>query len=172
MTASLPGAGLSTEQRIERLWSIHEIRQLPLRYAFAYDVRDREAFLSLWAPVQDPAPFPDIDRATVVERIDHFFRHGPSVMFVGNHLIEFQDDDHATGKVYAWPQVHMRQGLVDQIVLYVDRYVRHEGRWLFAVRRHLLVYGQQRGENPFELPAANWPEGQVGRGVVPDAWPR
>jgi len=159
---------LSAEQQLHRLWSTEEIRQLPLRYAFAFDRRDREAFLSLWAPVREPAPFPDIDRATVQARIDHFFRHGPSVMFVGNHLIDFQDDDHATGEVYAWPQVQMQGGLVDQIVLYRDRYVRHEGRWLFAARRHLLIYGQRRAEDPFELPPANWPDGQVGRGVVPD----
>lgn len=168
-----PPVELSAEQRLDRLCSTEEIRQLPLRYAFAFDARDREAFLSLWAPVQTPAPFPDIDRATVEAKLEHFFRHGPSVMFVGNHLIEIEDEHHATGRVYAWPQVQMREGLVDQIVLYLDRYVRHEGRWLFAVRRHLLVYGQRRGESPFELPPANWPEGQVGRGAVADAaWPR
>lgn len=159
-------SSLSVEQRLDRLESLHEIRQLPYRYALAFDSRDREAFLALWAPVDEPVTFPDIDGAIVAESVDHFFRHGPSVMFVGNHLIDFVDADHANGSVYAWPQVAMQDGFVDQIVLYEDRYVRVDGRWRFAVRRHLLVYGQRRAEDPFSLPAANWPSGQVGRGVV------
>jgi SnoaL-like domain len=167
MGVMAPGAETRTaEQRLDRLESIHAIRQLPYRYALAFDSRDRNAFLALWAPVDAPAAFPDIDGATVAARIDHFFRHGPSVMFVGNHVIEFDDDDHARGSVYAWPQVAMAEGFVDQIVLYEDRYVRVDGCWLFAVRRHLLIYGQRRAEDPFSLPAANWPAGQVGRGVV------
>jgi hypothetical protein len=157
---------VSIERRLDRLESIHEIRQLPYRYALAFDNRDREAFLSLWAPVDEPAVFPDMDGVTVAERIDHFFRHGSSVMFVGNHLIDFQDGNHATGVVYAWPQVAMDVGFVDQIVRYEDRYVRAGGSWRFAVRRHLLVYGQRRAEDPFGQPQADWPAGQVGRGVV------
>lgn len=153
-------------ERIDRLWSIQEIRQLPVRYAFAFDARDRDAFLALWAPSAEPAEFPDMNGAVVRANVDRFFRHGPSVMFVGNHLIEFDDGDHAHGKVYAWPQLWMTGGFVDQIVLYEDRYVRVGGEWLFENRRHLLVYGQRRAENPFELPDANWPAGQVGRGVA------
>lgn len=165
------GADSSLAGQIDRLSSIHEIRQLPYRYAFAMDARDRDEFLSLWAPADAPTEFPDINGAVVNEKVDHFFRHGPSVMFVGNHLIDFDDEDHAHGKVYAWPQLWMTVGFVDQIVLYEDRYVRIGGQWLFEVRRHLLVYGQLRPENPFQLPDANWPAGQVGRGVASDVGP-
>ena len=153
-------------QQVSRLWSLHEIRQLPYRYASTYDQRDRDGFLKLWAPADEPSVTPDMNGALVAQNVDHFFRHGPSVMFIGNHLIDFDDDDHAHGSVYAWPHLWMKQGFVDQIVRYEDRYVRIGGEWLFAVRSHLLVYGQLRAENPFELPDANWPAGQVGRGIA------
>lgn len=166
MTTSREPADALPAERIDRLWSMQEIRQLPYRYAYTYDQRDRDGFLALWAPAVEPSVAPEMNGALVTENVDRFFRHGPSVMFIGNHLIDFDDGDHAHGSVYAWPQLWMTQGFVDQIVLYEDRYVRIDGRWLFATRRHLLVYGQLRTENPFELPDANWPAGQVGRGIA------
>jgi hypothetical protein len=151
--------------RVDRLESIEAIRALPLRYAAAFDRRDREAFLALWAPSDGTVRLPDLDGAIVAAHLDRFFSHGPSVMVVANHLIELVDADHATGQVHGWPQVRMGEDFVDQMVLYRDTYVRHAGEWRFAVRSHLLLYGQRRAQDPFAQPPADWPRGQIGRGV-------
>lgn len=164
-------SGPTVEAQLARLWAIHEIQQLVYRYALAFDRRDRELFCGLWAPADGTAEFPDLDGELVARNVDRFFAHGPSVMVVANHLIDFTDDDHAVGHVYGWPQVEMAGRFVDQIVLYRDRYVRREGAWRFATRRHLLIYGQERAENPFAQAPADWPRGQVGRGVERDALP-
>jgi SnoaL-like domain len=54
-----------TEPSIERLWAVHEIRQLVYRYAFSFDSRDVPALESLWLETDDPLPYPHIDIHTV-----------------------------------------------------------------------------------------------------------
>jgi hypothetical protein len=144
-----------------------EIRQLPLRYAYANDFRDADMLLSLWAEPDEAAAYPDIDLHTVRAEHERWFRKGPTVHFVGNHLIEVDDADHAHGTVYCWAQLDFGEEFVDQAILYQDRYVRQHGTWLFAVRRHLLWFGQARAENPMHQPPDGWPRTHTGRGVLP-----
>jgi hypothetical protein len=144
-----------------------EIRQLPLRYAYAVDFRDAELLLSLWAQPRDPAEASEIDLHTVRREHERWFRKGPTVHFVGNHLIDLDDADHAHGSVYCWAQLDLGEEFVDQSILYQDRYVREGGCWRFALRRHLLWFGQARAENPMGQPAERWPHSYSGRGVLP-----
>jgi hypothetical protein len=146
-----------------------EIRQLALRYAHANDFRDSEALLALWAEPDEPATFPDIDLVTVRREHMRWFQKGPTVHFVGNHLIELDTPDTAHGSVYCWAQLDFGDEFVDQSILYQDRYVRRDGCWLFAVRRHLLWFGQARAENPIAQAADDWPRSHTGRGVLPGA---
>jgi len=157
------------DDRLERLWAVHEIRQLAYRYAYAQDARDRELLLSLWAETETPATTPDIDVHTVRSEAARWFRKGPTVHFVGNHVVDVLGPDEATGSVYCWAQLDLGEEFVDQSLLYEDRYVRAQGRWLFLTRRHLLWFGQRRAENPIQQPPATWPRGYVGRGTLPDA---
>src|ERR1700748_3269465 len=160
-----------TEATLDRLWSVHEIQQLAFRYAWAFDIRDKELFLSLWAEPDESdgvSTYPQIDLRSIRRDLDLFFDRGPSVMFVGNHLIEFEDERNAHGVVYAWPQVREDDGFIDQQVVYRDRYVLRGERWKFLHRRHLLRYGIGRERDPFDQAAAEWPERQVGRGVGPE----
>ena len=155
-------------ERSERLWAVHEIQQLVYRYALAFDTRDREMFLGLWAPSAEVVSFPDMDLETVRRVVDRFFAVGPSVLFVGNLIVDVQDDDHARGYVYCWAQIAQHGRMIDQTVVYRDAYVRHEGHWRFQTRRHILVYGQARQHNPYDQPPADWPRSQVGRGIAGD----
>lgn len=152
----------------EELAAIEEIRQLAYRYAYAQDFRDRELLLSLWAETEEPARSPEIDVHTVRAEAERWFRKGPTVHFVGNHLVEVEGPDEASGSVYCWAQLDLGEEFVDQAILYRDRYVRRDGRWLFLTRRHLLWYGQRRPSNPIDQPPNGWPGGYVGRGTLPD----
>ena len=161
-----------TEPSLERLWAVHEIRQLVYRYAFTFDSRDVPALGALWLETESPLPYPYIDIHTVRGSFDQWLDGlGPTVLSVTNHLIDFQDDDTASGVVYCTAQIDMGESYVEQAVLYQDDYARHEGAWLFRSRRHMLWFGEQRPDNPFRLPPANWPAGAVGRGTLPEELP-
>ena len=137
----------SDDRRLDRLWSAHEIEQLAYRYAFAFDSRDVEALGKLWAETETPASPPLIDIHSVRNDFDQWlYGLGPTVLAVCNHIIEFDDADadSAEGSVYCLAQIDMGDRFIDQSILYQDRYVRRDGRWLFLVRRHMLWFGQPR----------------------------
>ena len=113
--------------------------------------------------------YPDIDIHTVRAEHQRWFRKGPTVHFVGNHIIELDAPDRAHGSVYCTAQLDFGEEFIDQSILYQDSYVREDGGWLFERRRHLLWFGQKRAENPIHQPADGWPKTHVGRGVLPDA---
>ncbi|MGE4425585.1 MAG: nuclear transport factor 2 family protein [Solirubrobacteraceae bacterium] len=154
--------------RVEQLWAIHEIQQLAYRYAMAFDSRDLAGLHDLWDRTAPALPYPDITYTTVREDFDQWlYGLGVSVLTVGNHIIELDDADNAHGTVYCQVQIELGDAFVDQSILYQDRYVRRDGRWLFHVRRHLLWYGAPRASNPLDLPDAEWPASPVGRGTLP-----
>lgn len=158
-------AGPDASERFEHLWAVHEIQQLVYRYALAFDMRDRDALLGLWAPSVGSVEFPEMDLETVKRVIDRFFALGPSQLLVGNVVVELEDRDHGRGYVYCWPQFEHEGVMVDQAVVYRDAYIRHEGKWRFQTRRHILRYGQARLHNPYAQPPADWPHSQIGSGV-------
>jgi len=70
---------------------------------------------------------------------------GVAVLMVANHIIEFYGAGQARGSV--WCHAHVddrREGFIEQLIKYDDRYALVGGRWLFASRRHLLWYGIAR----------------------------
>jgi hypothetical protein len=159
----------TTEGSLARLVAIHQIQQLAFRYSLAFDSRDLPMLHSLWIEEVERLEYPDINIHTVREDFDRWlYDLGATIQFVSNHVIEFQDDAHAIGTVYALDQIDMGDQYIDQAVLYHDRYAMQEGRWLFERRRHLLWYGQDRGRNPFRQDAAKWPDGALGRGTLPE----
>jgi hypothetical protein len=153
---------------VHRLTAVHEIRQLAYRYAYAVDFRDLAMYRGLWAPNDPPAEPPEIDIHAAERMITEWPERGPSVLFVCNHLIDFDDDDHARGSVYCIVQVGWGERFIDQSIMYQDRYVHHERRWLFRTRRHLMWFGAARATHPFRQRAANWPASPTGRGTLPE----
>jgi len=94
---------------------------------------------------------------------------GITILFVGNHIIDFDDDDHARGVVYCKGEIQDGERWIHQAIQYRDTYERREGRWYFVHRKHLLWYGAEIGENPLALPPAKWPEHHTGKGTLPES---
>jgi SnoaL-like domain len=157
---------------LARVVAVQDIQQLAYRYALAFDSRDLELLHALWYEDVERLPYPDINIHTVREDFDQWlYGLGPSVLTVGNHVIDLHDGDHATGSVYCLVQMEMGDSYVEQSILYQDRYVRDRGRWLFEVRRHLLWFGTSSPDSPFAQEPANWPERTFGRGTLPEDFP-
>lgn len=162
---------MAEERTLERLWSIHEIRQLAYRYAYSVDFRDVPMYRSLWARGEEPVEYPFFDVHKAEKHIREWPERGPSILMVCNHLIELDDDTHAHGSVYCLVQTGWGEDFLEQSILYQDRYVVEDEAWRFASRRHLLWYGRLREDDPFRQPPSNWPERQYGTGTLPGEIP-
>ncbi len=160
---------------LERLVGRDEIRQLAYRYAWAIDSRDLDALVALFIP--DVRVGRDTTgRAALRESFDVSLRDiGVSVLFVGNHIIDFQDADHASGLVYCRGMIQDGDRMVEQAIQYRDTYERRDGEWLFVRHIHVLWYGVETAERPLAQEPANWPQNHDGLGTVPydqDSWKR
>jgi ketosteroid isomerase-like protein len=156
---------------VERLLAYEEIRQLVARYAVATDARDLDALVALF--VDDVQVGRDRQgRAALKVFFDRSLRDvGITILNVGTHVIDFDDDDHASGIVYCRGEVQVGAQWVVQAIQYRDAYERRDRHWYFVRRRHLLWYGREVGTSPLGLPPANWPEHPTGTGELPQEWP-
>jgi len=162
-----PTGGLSA---IERVVARDEIRQLAYRYAYAIDARDVDQLVSLFVP--DVRVGKEVGHEALRRSFDESLSSiGVSILFVGNHLVDFQDADHATGIVYCRGQIQDGERWIEQAIQYRDTYERHAGDWLFVRRVHVLWYGVEAAERPLDQPPANWPASHTGRGTVPEDLP-
>jgi ketosteroid isomerase-like protein len=159
------------EARLARLLAYEEIRQLAARYAVATDARDLDALVRLF--VDDVRVGADLTgRAALREFFDRSLREvGITILNVGTHAIDLDDDNHAHGIVYCRGEVQVEERWVIQAIQYRDTYERRDGHWYFARRLHLLWYGRDVGSSPLGLPPANWPEHHTGTGELPGLWP-
>lgn len=156
---------------IERVIARDEIRQLAYRYALAIDSRDIDLLVSLFVPDVRIGPNEAGTEALRKLMIGSLRAIGVSILFVGNHLIDFDDPDHAHGTVYCRAQVQDGVRWIEQAIMYRDTYERHDGRWRFVWRIHELWYGVETAERPMDQGAANWPAHHVGRGTLPESLP-
>ncbi len=153
---------VSSDDRVDRLWAVQEIKNLALTYAYAVDTRDWPLLESLWVETDEPSEtLLDIH---MMRQLPAFLEGlGASTLLVANHLIEFDGPDHATGSVYCYCMMDWG-GFIDQNIIYKDIYERHDGKWLFRTRDHRLWWGIQRQENPMKQSPANWPDSPIGSG--------
>ena len=97
---------------------------------------------------------------------------GITILNVGTHLIDVDDDDHARGVVYCRGEIQVGDRWVVQAIQYRDDYERRGGHWYFVRRKHLLWYGRERRHLTDRAPA-----GELARAPhrlrceLPDAWP-
>jgi uncharacterized protein (TIGR02246 family) len=160
----------SLEARIDRLESLDAIRQLPAKYALALDMRDMDAMVSLF-PADVRVGKDASGRAALRAYMDRTLRSpftGTS-HHIGGHVIEFDDADHAHGVVYSkneheTPVEGGQDEWVIMQMMYVDDYVRHDGRWFFARRLPLYWYATDLnkppvGPNKMRWPGTEWVEG-------------
>ncbi len=154
---------------LERAASIVEIQQLGIGYVVGIDRRDVDMIAALFVPDVDcghwgtgPAAF----RTMYLENDSTF---GTSIHQATNHLVNIEDDDHATGVCYLTAEQQMHDGTWARLAgAYEDKYERVEGRWLFRARKLLFWY--RDADAPIGLrdvtyrTFAKWPN-------LPAAWP-
>jgi hypothetical protein len=124
------------EERVDRLESLAAIRQLAMRYGQKVDARDLDGLAELFEPnvrMGRDDYGRDLMRKWMASALAKF---QDSVHFVGNHIVDFDDADHARGVVYCHDELDRRaEGRWEQgKIQYWDRYVRIDGEWFFKYR--------------------------------------
>jgi hypothetical protein len=149
----------SVEARLDRLESTEEIRQLVARYGLALDMRDVDALVGLF--VDDVRVGRDSSgRRALRDWLDETLR----VQFtgtshhIGNHVIEFEDVDHARGVVYSKNEHETPTEWVIMQMMYVDDYERRAGRWFFKRRLPLYWYATDLNKPPLGAKKMRWPD--------------
>ena len=148
----------SIEARLDRLESLEEIRQLAARYSLALDMRDLDALAGLF--LADVRVGRDrTGRRALRDWLDETLR----VQFtgtshhIGNHVIEFEDCEHARGVVYSKNEHETPTDWVIMQMMYVDDYERKEGRWYFRRRLPLYWYATDLNKPPLGPNKMRWP---------------
>lgn len=156
--------------RLEELLARDEIRQLAERYAVAVDGKDVDALAALFAEDVDNGRYGP-GREGVRTFYDNRLRlFHCSMHLVGNHVIDFDDDDHAHGVVYCRAQHHVLEPehWFDMALAYWDTYERHDEGWVFRRRRTRVWYRQEVDGRVVAEPPADGPS-RGGR--MPEAFP-
>jgi hypothetical protein len=163
--------------RIERLESLDEIRQLPAKYSLSLDMRDMDAHVNLFAP--DIRVSRDkVGRAHLKRWLDDTLRlqfTGTS-HHIGNHIIEFDDPEHAHGVVYSkneheTPCADGHSEWVIMQMLYWDNYERIDGRWYFRRRLPCYWYATDINKPPVGDDKMRWPDREPYAGAYHELWP-
>lgn len=157
---------------LERLVVRDCIRQLAYRYALAIDTRDLDSLVHLFIPEVKVGRYGEGRDALRKSFVDSLSAIGVSILFVGNHIIDVESRERASGIVYCHGRIEddIRRGgrWIEQAIQYRDEYECREGEWLFVRRDHRLWYGVELPESPLHQEPAHWPKSQVGRGSVPE----
>jgi hypothetical protein len=164
---------MDPNRRLEWAADIVEIQQLAYRYAIAADSKDPETMASLYAATAISNDF-EMTREELVEKFARSFSGSPqSIINVGNHRIDIDPDDpdRASGTVYSRCEAEWNGEWLVQQIVYIDSYVRENGAWRFASRKHRLFYGAPLGQSPLGLPPSDAAELTDGKGSMPQAWP-
>ena len=164
-------------QRIDRLESLDEIRQLPAKYSLSLDMRDMDAHVNLFAP--DIRVSRDkVGRSHLKRWLDDTLRlqfTGTS-HHIGNHIIEFDDPDHAHGVVYSKNEheTPCADGSTEWIIMqmiYWDNYERIDGRWYFRRRLPCYWYATDINKPPVGDNKMRWPDREAYEGAYHELWP-
>lgn len=167
-----PTADESLLARLDRLESLAEIRMLPARYALALDMRDLDAWCSLF-PDDVVVGKDQVGRAHLKRWIDDTLRHPFTVTshHIGGHIIEFQDPDHACGVVYSKNEHETGPEWVLMQMLYWDDYERIGGRWYFRRRYPCYLYASDLNKPPIGDRKMRWPGREPYDGSWHELWP-
>jgi hypothetical protein len=161
---------------LEELLARDTIRQLAYRYALAVDGKDLDSVAALFAEGVDNGRYGP-GRDGVKNFYDHALRaFHCSMHLVANHVIEFDDDDHAHGVVYCRAQHHVLEPehWFDHALAYWDTYERRGDEWLFRRRSLKSWYRQEFGHPEHDsdrVVSASAEEGPMRGSQMPDAFP-
>jgi hypothetical protein len=163
--------------RLDRLESLDEIRQLAAKYSLSLDMRDLDSHVNLFA--EDIRVSRDkVGRAYLKHWLDDTLRlqfTGTS-HHIGNHVIEFDDVDHAHGVVYSKNEHETARsdGGTEWVImqmLYWDNYERIDERWYFRRRLPCYWYATDINKPPVGDNKMRWPDREPYAGAYHDLWP-
>lgn len=147
------------EGRLDRLESLDAIRQLVAQYCLALDMRDLDSLCGLFPEDVRVSRAASGRRALKVwfdETLREQFTGTAHV--TGNHVIEFDDPDHARGVVYSRNEHETGDAWVIMTMIYWDRYERIADRWLFRRRLPLYWYATDLNAPPIGENKMRWPD--------------
>lgn len=164
-------------ERIDRLEALDEIRQLAAKYALSLDMRDLDAHVNLFAE-DIRVSREKVGRGHLKRWLDDTLRlqfTGTS-HHIGNHVIEFDDPDHAHGVVYSkneheTPCADGGSEWVIMQMLYWDNYERIDGRWYFRRRLPCYWYASDINKPPVGDNKMRWPDREPYSGAYHELWP-
>ena len=138
------------EARLDRMESLADIQQLPVRYALALDSRDLTALVALFPSdvrVGRDATGRDALREWFVDAMS---KVRTTVHVVVNHVVDFDAADRAHGVVYCRDEVEYPETGEWQVGMlqYHDTYRRADGEWVFERRRFHRWYQVDALERP------------------------
>jgi len=146
--------------RVQRLDDRFAIQDLAIRYCIATDAGDRDALRALFT---DEATLAGISGGDKVVDMLHSVRsaYGRTIHTPDAHLVEFVDDDHATGVILARAELDIQKRSVHSAIRYYDEYTRcSDGAWRFSSRTLKFAYAVPVEELPESLTGENtvrWP---------------
>ena len=158
--------------RVDRLESLDEIRQLAAKYSLSLDMRDLDAHVNLFAP-DIRVSREKVGRAHLKRWLDDTLRlqfTGTS-HHIGNHVIEFDDPDHAHGVVYSKNEHETGDEWVIMQMLYWDNYERRDSRWYFCRRLPCYWYATDINQPPVGENKMRWPDREAYAGAYHELWP-
>ena len=158
--------------RVDRLESTEQIRQLVARYCLALDMRDLDSLVNLFCPDVQVSRS-EQGRQALRRWFDETLRvqFTGTAHVTGNHIIEFDDADHAHGAVYSRNEHETGPEWVIMTMLYWDRYERVDGRWLFRRRLPLYWYATDLNKPPVGDMKMRWPGREPYRGSFHELFP-
>jgi hypothetical protein len=139
------------ERRLDRIEAYEQIKQLASRYALALDSRDIPTIASLFVDDVNVGNG-ETGREALARWYDPILRpYRTTFHLIGNHIIDFVDDDHASGVVYCRPEHEVDDVWIVMPMQYWDRYERRDGNWYFRSRRVLAFYAADVLEHPLHV---------------------
>jgi hypothetical protein len=157
------------EARIDRLESLDAIRQLAHRYALAVDARNLDDLVELFVEDVRVGRHADGRRALRAWFDEALRKVETTIHLVANHVIDFDDADHARGVVYCRDEVERGATWEVGYIQYWDRYERRAGAWYFVRRdfhRWFMVDVLTRPSH-----GAGLDRDGLTTGRLPEAWP-
>lgn len=162
------------ERRVQRLEDRFAIGDLVVTYATLLDDAQWDALGELFTEdgVFGSPHSTTTGRQAVVEnfRVKHapftWTWHDPH-----GHVVEFDDDDHARGTVIAYAELGNAETTIVTSIRYHDDYRRVDGRWRFARRTVLSLYGLPDDERATGLghqERRRWPGRPSAAAELPD----
>lgn len=157
--------------RVERLEALDQIRQLAAKYALCLDQRDLDSLVGLF--VDDVGvPGKQRGRQALKGWYDNQMRsvkgtaHG-----VLGHVIDIEGPDLASGLVYSRNDLETSSQWLIEMMAYLDRYERRDGRWYFQRRTPLFWYECDITNPPLGSKKIRWPGREPVEGAFHDAFP-